>query len=132
MSTQQDTRPRSPAELVSLSIVLLLLGGIVGLLLWYAVQPTTEARFEVTVETAAIAERQGHYYVPLRVLNTGDATAEDVMVRAALLRDEQIVDEVELTFVFMAGGEEAKGVAVFDEDPRNGTIEAGVTSHLIP
>ena len=132
MSSQQDTRPRSPAEWATLGVVLLLLGAIIGLLLWYAVQPTTEARFEVTVETAAIAEQQGHYYVPLRVLNTGDATAEDVMVRAALLRDEQVVEDVELTFAFLAGGEEADGVAVFDEDPRDGMIEAGVTSHLIP
>ncbi|HZG68213.1 MAG TPA: hypothetical protein VEZ12_15825 [Herpetosiphonaceae bacterium] len=132
MSAQQDHRTRSPAEWATLGVVLLLLGAIIGLLLWYAVQPTTEARFEVTVETAAIAEQQGHYYVPLRVLNTGDATAEDVTVRAALLRDEQVVDEVELAFVFLAGGEEAEGVAVFDEDPRDGMIEAGVTSHLIP
>ncbi len=132
MSARQDTRTRSPAEWATFGVVLLLLGAIVGLLLWYAVQPATEARFEVTVETAAIAEQQGHYYVPLRVQNTGDATAGDVIVRAALLRDEQVVEEVELTFVFLAGGEEAEGVVIFDEDPRDGRIEAGVTSHLIP
>jgi uncharacterized protein (TIGR02588 family) len=132
MSTHSGSRDRSPAEWTTLAIVLLILSMLVGLLLWYAVQPTDDAAFEVTVVTSEISEHEGHFYVPLRVLNTGDVTAEDVTVRSALVRDGQTVAEVEMTFRFLAGGEEAEGMAIFDQDPRNETIEAGVTSHRIP
>lgn len=133
MSQQQSgSRPRSPAEWTTLGMVLLILAALIGPLIWYAIQPTDEAAFKVTVETSTIAEREGRFYVPLRVLNTGDATAEHVIVRAALLQDDQTSEEVEMTFTFLAGGEEAEAVAVFNEDPRTGTLEAGVTSYVIP
>jgi uncharacterized protein (TIGR02588 family) len=132
MSNNARSRARTPAEWTTLAVVVLILGTIVGLLIWYAVQPARDATFTVTVETSAITEREGRFYVPLRILNTGDQTAEDVMVRAELLREDEVVEEVELTVTFLAGGEEAEGVAVFGLDPRTGTIEAGVSSHLIP
>jgi uncharacterized protein (TIGR02588 family) len=132
MSEQSGTRRRSLAEQTTLGVVLLILGALVGMLVWYTIQPTTEATFKVTVETSMISQREGRFYVPLRVLNTGHATAEDVVVRAELQRDGQTVEEVEMTIIFLAGGEEAEGVAVFTEDPRAGTIEAGATSHLVP
>ncbi len=132
MSTQSGSRSRSPAEWTTLGVVLLILTGLVGLLIWYAVRPTTEAAFQVTVETSAIAEREGRFYVPLRILNTGDMTAEDVVVRVEVQRDGQPSEEAEVTLTFVAGGEEAQAVVIFKDDPRSGTIEAGASSYLIP
>jgi uncharacterized protein (TIGR02588 family) len=132
MSEQSRSLPRTPAEWTTLGVVLLILAALIGPLIWYAIQPTDEAAFKVTVETSATAAREGRFYVPLRVLNSGDTTAEDVIVRATLLQDDQTSEEVEMTFTFLAGGEEAEAVAVFTKDPRRGTLEAGVTSYLIP
>lgn len=132
MSEQSSTRPRTVAEWTTLAVVLLILAALVSPLIWYAIQPTDQAAFRVTVETSTISEREGRFYVPLRVLNTGDATAEDVMIRAELLHDDQVSEEVEMTITFLAGGEEVETVAIFSEDPRTGTIKAGVTSYLIP
>ena len=45
---------------------------------------------------------------------------------------EAIIEESELTFRFVAGGEAADGVAVFGEDPAQGELEVGVSSYLNP
>jgi uncharacterized protein (TIGR02588 family) len=132
-SDDQAATKRTPAEWTTFAIVLLILAGLIGSLLWYALQPADEmTSFEVQVEQAAIEERAGRFYVPMRVRNAGAATAEDVIVLVELTRGEETVEEAELTFRFVSGGEEADGVAVFVEDPRDGTLEAGVTSYLIP
>ena len=124
---------RSAAEWITFGIVLLILAGIVGSLLWYALRPGTDvASFEVQVDQAATEEREDRFYVPLHIRNTGTATAEDVIVRAAIMQGDEAVEEVELTFRFVAGGEEADGVAVFEQDPRGATVEASVTSYLQP
>jgi uncharacterized protein (TIGR02588 family) len=49
-----------------------------------------------------------------------------------LMEQDEPVEEVELTFRFVAGGEQAEGVAAFQQDPRSGTIETGVASYLQP
>ncbi len=124
---------RTAAEWTTLAIVLLILAGLIGSLLWYALRPADEVTsFEVQVEQAAVEERAGRFYVPLRVRNAGAATAEDVIILVQLIRGEETIEEAELTFRFVSGGEEADGVAVFMEDPRAGTLQAGVTSYLIP
>lgn len=132
MSKQAESRPRSRAEWTTLGIVVLILGILVGPLLWYALQPTTEASFKVTAETAMISEREGRFYVPLQVQNTGASTAEDVVIHAELTRDGQPPEEAEMTINFLSGGERTEVVAVFKDDPRDGSLEAGVTSYLIP
>ena len=134
---EQHARPRhtgrSPAEWTTLTIVLLLLAAVVGALLWFAVRPGEDtATFDVEVEASAIEQREGHFYVPLRVRNTGKATAEDVIVRAAIIEGGEAIEETELTFRFVAGGEEAEGVAVFTKDPRRATLEVRVASYLRP
>lgn len=128
-----ETTKRTPAEWTTLAIVLLILAGLIGSLLWNARQPANAVTsFEVQVEQAAIEERAGRFYVPLRVRNAGAATAEDVIVLVELSRGEETIEQAELTFRFVSGGEEANGVAVFIEDPRASTLQAGVTSYLIP
>ena len=137
--TRTDARPgperrkRSTAEWTTLVAVLLILGAVVGSLIWYAVRPgEREATFDVAIEQAAIEERGGLFYVPLRLHNTGAATAEEVVVRAAIMQGDEAIEETELTFGFVAGGEEAEGVAVFTKDPRQAEIEARVVSYLKP
>ena len=133
MREASDRPRRSVAEWTTLIAVLLILGAVVGSLVWYAVRPGEDkATFEVEVEQAAIEERGDHFYVPLRVRNTGDATAEEVVVRAAIMRGDEAIEETELTFGFVAGGEETEGVAVFAEDPREAEVEARVVSYLQP
>lgn len=125
------TRPRrSTAERTTLVAILLILGALVGTLAWYALQPGETVAFEVEAEPAE--QRNGRFYVPLQVRNVGKATAEDVIVRAEIRRDGESIEEAELTFRFVAGGEAAEGVAVFAEDPAQGELDVGVASYLKP
>jgi uncharacterized protein (TIGR02588 family) len=130
---QHERGRRTPAEWTTLIIVLVIMSGLIGSLLWFELQAGEDAAtFQVQVLQAQIEERAGAFYVPLRVQNTGAATAEDVVVRVELTHGEQVPDEAELVFRFLAGGESAEGVAVFSRDPRTGTLDASVTSYLQP
>ncbi len=127
----ESQRPRrSTAERTTLVAILLILGALVGILAWYALQPGEDVAFEVQVEPAQ--QRNGRFYVPLQVRNIGKATAEDVIVRAEIRRDGATIEEAELTFRFVAGGEAAEGVAVFAENPAQGELDVGVASYLKP
>ena len=121
---------RSTAEWTTLAVILLILGALVGALAWYTIQPNEDIAFEIQVEQ--VEQRDGRFYVPLQVRNTGKATAEDVMVHAEIMRGDETIEETELTFRFVAGGEAAEGVAVFGEDPAQGDLEIRVSSYLKP
>ena len=124
---------RSVAEWTTLSLVLLILAGLIGALIWHALQGgQDQPTFEVRIDEAAITKDGDTFHVPLELHNTGRATAEDVVVRATLMRGGRMRDETELTFTFVAGGETADGVAVFGEDPRGARVEATVVSYLLP
>ena len=129
----RQAHPRSAAEWVTLAAVLLILGTVVGYLLMQTLQTTADsARFTVEVRSAAIEQQGDRFYVPLILRNIGSSTAEEVVVRAELKQGDETLEETELTFSFVAGGEEMEGVAVFSEDPRGGQLEAFVVSYLKP
>lgn len=130
-ASERRRRPRrSTAEWTTLGAILLILGALVGTLAWYALQPGGDVAFEVQAQPAE--QRNGRFYVPLQVRNVGKATAEDVIVHAAIMRGEETIEEAEITFRFVAGGEAAEGVAVFAQDPAQGELDVGVASYLKP
>lgn len=112
--------------------MLLIISALVGVLVWRALMGGDDAIFTVTIDHAAIEQRGDTFQVPFEVLNEGHAPAEDVLVRVAVLRGDATIEETELTFHFVGGGETADGVALFADDPRTNTLEAYVTSFLVP
>jgi uncharacterized protein (TIGR02588 family) len=129
---RQDDGRRSRAEWTTLVTMFVIVGALVGILVWRALTGGDEAAFDVRVDEATIVQRGETYQVPFTVQNTGPATAEDVLVRVALMQGDQTVEETELTFRFMAGGESAEGIALFAHDPRSYTLDTQVTSFLVP
>ncbi len=132
-SRSAQDRPRSAAEWVSLAAVLLILGAVVGYLVLQTVRRSDDtARFEVEIRQGEITQHGNRFYVPLTIRNAGTATGEEVVIHAELKQDGETVEEAELTFGFVAGGEEMEGVAVFTEDPRSAELEAYVVGFLKP
>ncbi|CAA9217868.1 MAG: hypothetical protein AVDCRST_MAG26-397 [uncultured Chloroflexia bacterium] len=128
----QDS-PRSAAEWVTLAAVLLILGVVVGYLVLQTVRRTDDtAHFEVEIRQGEIEQHGDRFYVPLTIRNAGAATGEEVVVHAELKRGSETVEETELTFGFIAGGEEMEGVVIFAEDPRSAELEAYVVGYLKP
>jgi uncharacterized protein (TIGR02588 family) len=131
-SNERSDKQRSPAEWTTLIVMLLIISTLVGVLVWRAFTGGDDATFTVTIDHAAIDQRGDTFQVPIEVFNEGHAPAEDVLVHVALLRGDATIEETELTFHFLGGGETADGVALFVDDPRANTLEAHVTSFLVP
>ncbi len=131
-TTGRSDDGRSPAEWTTLGITLLLVGALIAALIWRGLSGGETISFTITVDDAAIQQRGDSYQVPFQVQNVGQATAEDVLVHVELLDGDQTLEETELTFRFLGEGETANGVALFTDDPRSYTLEANVTSYLIP
>ena len=132
-SRSAQDRPRSAAEWVTLATVLLILGAIVGYLVLQTVRRTDDtAHFEVEIRQGEIEQHGDRFYVPLTIRNAGAATGEEVVVHAELKQGGETVEETELTFGFIAGGEEMEGVVIFAEDPRSAELEAYIVGYLKP
>ena len=131
-SNERSSKQRSPAEWTTLIAMLLIIGALVGVLVWRALTGGEDAAFIVTIDYAAIEQRGDTFQVPFEVLNEGHAPAEDVLVHVAVLQGDTTLEETELTFHILGGGETANGVALFADDPRTNTLEAYVTSYLVP
>jgi uncharacterized protein (TIGR02588 family) len=107
--------PRTKAEWVSLIVSLLLLAGVIGLViaLWIS-QSGRPARFRV--ERGSVRSEGGRYYLPVTVINDGDATGAQVAVEGRLSvggREEAATT----TFDFIPARSSAEGVLVFSGDP---------------
>ncbi|WP_421120909.1 CARDB domain-containing protein [Aquihabitans daechungensis] len=73
----------------------------------------------------------GQHYVDVVVTNEGDATAADVQVTASLVIDGETT-EGDQTIDFLAGGETADLVFVFDDPPEDGELTVAVSGFEVP
>lgn len=114
---------RSRAEWTTLGISLTILALVFATIVWLWMRDTAmPATVEVTPVTEAIRHEGDVWYLPLDVVNRGDATAEDVVVEAELDTGEGEPETAEITFSFLASGETARGTVVFTSDPASGEV----------
>ena len=123
---------RSGAEWVTLGVSCLVLLVLVALILGQAVfggsQPPA-----VRLRTEAVERRAGGlFYLPVRVTNTGDETAEAVQVLAELTVGGEVVEDGDQTIDFLSGGETHELEFVFTTDPATGTVDVRVASFQRP
>jgi uncharacterized protein (TIGR02588 family) len=112
--------PRTQAEWVSLIVSLLLLAGVVGLVVALWISPSGHpARFRV--ERGPARSEGGRYYLPVTVINDGDATGAQVTVegRLAVGGSEETATT---TFDFIPARSSAEGVLVFSGDPASAAV----------
>lgn len=123
MSKKKQTSgvaPRTKAEWVSLIVSLLLLAGVIGLVIALWISPSGRpARFRV--ERGAAHNEGGRYYLPVTIINDGDATGAQVTVegRLAVGGEEETAST---TFDFIPARSSAEGVLVFKGDPAAATV----------
>ena len=124
---------RSLAEWTTLAISLAIVLGVVALVLTLSIADGAKPPV-IVVEPRLDGVRQeaDRYYLPVVVRNEGSDTVEDAMIEVELDLGEDEPETAELTVVFLAGGEEAKGTVVFTADPRTGELTARAVSFLEP
>jgi uncharacterized protein (TIGR02588 family) len=109
------------------ALVLLLVVGLIGLQASESDRPALPR-----VLTTGPVERQGdRFLVPVEIRNEGGATAEAVQVTAELTVGPDTV-EADQTVEFLAEGERAEVVFVFERNPAEGELEVRVSGYTVP
>ncbi len=131
--TQKPFRQRSQAEWISLGVSLLVLGSVVGLVLYSWVTGREQTPPHVLLSPAEeVRQQSGQFYLPFSVTNKGDRTAESVEVTAELLLGGRVVERGEQRFEFLSSGEVREGAFVFGHDPQRGEVVMRVSSYKLP
>ena len=122
--------PRTMAEWVTFAVAVALVLAVVALVL--SEVPGGKVPPSPVAEVGEVEERDGRFFVPVRVENRGERTASDVRVEATLAVDGDEVEEADQLVDFLSGGEVEELEFVFDEDPDRGSLEIRVTGYRLP
>jgi len=106
----------------------LLVVGLLGYLIWSAVQPTVEVRFAFEVKTEDCAQREGRWVLPVEVTNESTISAHDVTYAISLSDGTEKM----VTLLLIGPNEQLTHEFWFDEDPRGRAAKCQVTSYLLP
>ena len=124
---------RSPAEWTTLAISVATIAIFLALVTWLYFRGSEEPPvISVTVDTEAVREDDGAFYLPIEIVNDGDATVENAQVEGTLDTGEGEPQVASITIDFLGGGERVNGTLVFSSDPREGDLEVGPTSFQKP
>ena len=122
---------RSTAEKISFAIASALLIAILGIVgyLWVSDRNPDPPALEVS---SSVEQRQGKYYVPFTVVNTGGETATTVQIIAELRINGEVVEWGDQEIDFLSRQEEAEGAFIFIRDPKAGELTVRVASYAMP
>ena len=128
---EEEQSSRSTAEKISFvlaSVILIAVLGAVGYL-WWSDRNQDPPAIEIS---SHIEPRQGKYYVPFTVVNTGGQTATTVQVFAELRINGELVEWGDQSVDFLSRQEEAEGAFIFVRDPNAGELTVRVAGYSMP
>ncbi|MBW4467235.1 MAG: TIGR02588 family protein [Pegethrix bostrychoides GSE-TBD4-15B] len=133
MGTARKSRRamRIPAEWITFALSALIVVGLVGLVLLSWVTQSHEPPI-LSVQIEAMRVRDGQFYIPFTVENTGGDTAEAVQIVGELRQGEQIIENGEQQIDFLASHEQQSGAFVFTQNPQMGRLSLRVASYQLP
>jgi uncharacterized protein (TIGR02588 family) len=102
--------------------------GLIG----YAWLTTPQEPPILKVQSLAIREEDGQFYVPFEVVNTGGETAEAIQIIAELQIGEKVEEQGEQQIDFLSRKEKEAGAFIFSQDPRQGKLVLRVASYKLP
>ena len=124
--------PRNLAEWVTFSIASLILGTIVGLVIYSWVTKQERPPAFAINQGKEVRESQGQFYIPFEISNTGGKTVESVQIVAELRVNGQLEESGDQQIDFLSEGEKEEGAFVFRQDPRKGELTVRVASYKLP
>ncbi len=122
-------RRRTAAEWVLFGVSAAIVAVVVGLLLSVA-DETEPPTFRIA--RGPTRASSGEFFVPVKVENTGDVAATDVVVVAHLVDGNQVVETAEQRLTTLSGDETEEVTFVFRHDPSPVSVEVGVASYSKP
>jgi uncharacterized protein (TIGR02588 family) len=115
----------------ALGLVIVL--GVVGFLLYEAVQPQTQA--EIVAQVQSITPQAGGYLVEFEASNHGRQTAASVAIEGTLYdpsQPDRSVETAEVTFDYIPDRSGRTGSFVFEHDPRQYELRLQVKGFMDP
>jgi uncharacterized protein (TIGR02588 family) len=112
---------------------LLIVLGVVGFLLYEALQPQTAAN--IVAEVKAVTPQMGGYLVDFVATNNGRQTAASVTIEGALYdpaQGDEPLETAEVTFDYIPDQSERSGSFVFEHDPRKYEVQLQVKGFMDP
>ena len=132
-SRRRGNEGRTGAEVVTLCVSSALLLALVGALAWLELTQGDEPpRVRTKLHFDQASERDGDWYLPVTITNTGDESTDVLRVAIERPIPGEQPEVADLDFAFVAGSEQVRGIAVFDEEPTPDTIEVDVVSITEP
>lgn len=118
-SVSEPASQRTMAEWVTLAVSALIVLGMLGVLVYDLIAGSNRPPvIAVVPDFDATYQEEGKYYLPLTVVNEGGRTAADVTVHFVLPREGEASSESStFTIRFLAPGERAEAVAIFNAQP---------------
>ena len=130
-SKDSESASQSPAEWISFLIASAILISVLGTVVYLWVRDRNSQPPELAV-TSTIETRQGNYYVPFTVTNSGDETAAAVQIIAELRVDGVVIEWGEQTIDFLSSQEEKKGAFIFTHEPHPNELTVRTASYQEP
>lgn len=115
------------------AVGLLIVLGVVGFLLYEALQPQTAA--EIVTEVKGVTPQAGGYLVDFVASNQGRQTAASVTIEGALYdpaQGDEPVETAEITFDYIPDQSDRSGSFVFEHDPRQYAVRLQVKGFMDP
>ena len=123
---------RSPAEKISFLLALGVLIAIISGVGYLWVSDRNQAPPVLQVSAEQSEQREGTYYVPFTVKNSGGKTAASVQVIAELRVNDEIVEWGEQSVDFLSREETSMGAFLFVRNPADGELTVRVASYSVP
>jgi uncharacterized protein (TIGR02588 family) len=129
-----DGRGRSVAELVTLSLSVLVVGALVVVALVEESQRLEgdRAALQMTFDTEQAAARGESYYVPYTVRNTGSDAISSAEIWIEVYDGELLVESAEVIVQFLPLQGRQDGVFVTIHDPASHVLQSRVESIQFP
>ena len=125
----QERHGRTAAEWITFALSVAIILAAVGLVVYlYVLDGNDPPVIAATAMMDQVREESETYFVPVAVTNSGDRTAEQVVVEAELTAAGDAPEVSEFTLDFLAGDESETGTAVFSSDPASGELTVDVIS----
>jgi uncharacterized protein (TIGR02588 family) len=87
---------------------------------------------EITVAVRSIEPQQSGYLVQARVINTGRATASQLIVEGTLMTTTGEEQRSQVTLDYLPGGSERRAGLFFTTDPRKGKLQIRAIGYQDP
>ena len=130
-SSDRQRDSNGKVEKISFLLSTLLLLAILGGTSWLWVRDRNQGPPQLQV-TSSVEKRQGQYYIPFKVSNTGGETAARVQVIVELRIDGQLMEWGDQQIDFLSSQEEAEGAFILTRDPSGGELTVRAASYQLP